>query len=122
MTELRKKDLRAVAKYAAVFSAPGFSPGEWQGATYFKLAPELHDFLHAAYEITPKDFDWPSWAAVGREIEADQRKLAAADLETIRRLLLVHVRTERFCEGHLAAAIEDGRLVRVLQRLGELAA
>jgi hypothetical protein len=68
------------------------------------------------------DFDWPSWASVGREIEADPEKLAAADLETVTKLLTIVVRSERFSEGSIAAAIKDGRLVRLLSRLGELAA
>jgi len=36
--------------------------------------------------------------------------LERADLETIRKLLTLHVRKERFCEGHLLGMFESGHL------------
>jgi hypothetical protein len=121
-----REALRAVALYAEVFSALGFSPGRWcssdEGYTWFESAPAVLEFEQAAYSAgLVVDFDWPSWAPVGREIEADPERLAAADLDTVTKLLTVAVRSERFAEGHLAAAIKDGRLVRILSRLAVLA-
>ena len=43
--------------------------------------------------------------------------LEPADLETIRKLLTLHVRKERFCEGHLLGMFESGHLTKLLRRL-----
>jgi len=35
-------------------------------------------------------------------------------------LLTIHVRKERFCEGHLACVCESGHIVSVLKKLKQL--
>ena len=119
-----KEAMGALAHFGRVFSAPGFSAGRWaDDGPYFEQAPELSDFVQAAYEggFILRDFDWPAWAEVGKQIEADPARLAEADLDTVQKLLTCHIRSERFSEGHLSGAIADGRLVRLLARLAMLA-
>jgi len=65
-------------------------------------------------------FDWPAWQDEAQRICYEPGLLESADLETIRRLLTLHLRKERFCEGHLAAVCEEGLMLRTLQRLKEL--
>ena len=52
----------------------------------------------------------------------DPEKVATASLEDVRRLLTLHMRKERFCEGHMAEMIRSGHIVALLRRLDSLAA
>jgi Family of unknown function (DUF6508) len=64
-------------------------------------------------------FDWPSWRERD-ELDADPRKLAAADLTDIVKLLTAHTRAERFVDGHWYGLLRSGRLVAVLRRLAAI--
>ena len=46
--------------------------------------------------------------------------IAAASFAQIKTMLTYCVRLERFCDGHWAAMIRDGRIAAILQRLGQL--
>ena len=50
----------------------------------------------------------------------DPAALAAADFDTVRRLLTLHVRADRFNAGHLGAVARSGHLAAVLRRLRAL--
>jgi hypothetical protein len=66
------------------------------------------------------DFDWPDWQKRAERYTLDPRKVAAARIGTIRKLLTTHVHKDRFCEGHLAAMFENGHLMAILQRLRDI--
>ena len=74
--------------------------------------------LHEHGFIRP--FDWGGWQSEAERYVEDPAQLQRADLETICKLLTIHVRKERFCEGHLAAMFECGHLTAVLRRLADL--
>jgi hypothetical protein len=65
-------------------------------------------------------FNWGAWQDEAERICYEPGLLEKADLETIRKLLTLHLRKERFCEGHLAAVCEDGLMLRTLLRLKAL--
>lgn len=66
-------------------------------------------------------FDWSAWmAAYGRRLASDPSALAAASLEDCRRLLVAHVRGDRFIEGHLGSALRDGQVQAILTRVDRL--
>jgi hypothetical protein len=65
-------------------------------------------------------FDWPSWQDEAERICNEPGELEKADLETIRKLLTLHLRKERFCEGHLASICESGLMLSTLLRLKAL--
>jgi hypothetical protein len=65
-------------------------------------------------------FDWPGWQGEAERICGDPETLKGADLETVRKLLSLHLRKERFCEGHLAAVCESGLMLSTLERLRAL--
>ncbi|HMA77226.1 MAG TPA: DUF6508 domain-containing protein [Candidatus Krumholzibacteriaceae bacterium] len=88
------------------------------GASY---AEPLMAFMHAFYESGLLiSFDWTNWQEEATRIYKDPGLIERADLETIRRLLTMHIRKERFCEGHLASVCESGHIVLILKRLKEL--
>ncbi len=63
------------------------------------------------------DFDWGAWQGSARKYFDDPTKIERAKAGTIQKLLITHVREDRFCEGHLAEMIECGHIVALLRRL-----
>lgn len=57
-------------------------------------------------------FDWPSW-----DVKQALNDIDTADLETLRKLLTVFVRKERFCGGFLAGLCSNGMVQKILLRL-----
>lgn len=121
-----KTDLLAVASYADVFARDGFSAGRWETKPgvlpMFMQSREVSDFVRAVYDHRVfLSFDWPTWQKAGERIASNDDVVAVADLETIRRLITVPLRQDRFSDGFLSAWVESPRAVCVLRRLGELA-
>lgn len=85
------------------------------------LSGRASDFFYACYDAKfVQDFDWQRW---GDEHEADLRSAAfigQSDLAAIVRLLTVHFRTDRFCDGHLLSVMRDGTIRKILSRLNEI--
>lgn len=62
-------------------------------------------------------FDWPAWQEEGRRYVADGALIESADLATLCRLYTLHVRKDRFCEGHFAAMLMNGHIAALTRRL-----
>jgi O-acetyl-ADP-ribose deacetylase len=79
------------------------------------------DFEKALYEENIiYVFDWVSWHAEAEKYFKDTELLKDADLDTLRKLLTLHARKERFCSGHLAHMIESGHFLNILKRLKDI--
>lgn len=93
---------------------------------WFEPGPELAAFVQAAYDndwICVKD--WPDWLerAGNRAISHDATAIRArATAEDLFAILTVHIRGDRFSEGHLAAMVETGVIEAVLDRAAVLEA
>ncbi|MFI5297240.1 MAG: DUF6508 domain-containing protein [Polyangiales bacterium] len=121
-----REDLLAVTAYADVFDAKGFSAGKYDtksgGLPTFDLSPQVGALVNDIYARRILfSFNWPSWAEEGRRLEGDDQALARADVLTLRKLLTMHVRADRFSDGHVAGLVRSGQMSRLLRRLGELA-
>lgn len=66
-------------------------------------------------------FDWMAWDE-GRRILADPELLAAADLCTVRKLLVALARADHFGESAFLEALEAGQIAAILRRLAVLRA
>lgn len=88
----------------------------------YDYAPEVDRFHQVLYEsgFLAFAFDWLDWQDTAEEYVEHPKRLAGADLTTLRKLLLTHIRKERFSSGHLAAMIDCGHILAVLQRLDVL--
>nr|WP_281354525.1 DUF6508 domain-containing protein [Pseudomonas akapageensis] len=72
--------------------------------------------LYATRFMAP--FDWMKAFSGSKRAEMEDASLLdTADIEQVRRLLIAHVRADRFCPGHLSSIIRDGYLDRALDRL-----
>lgn len=82
---------------------------------------ELQREAHRAGLVT--SFDWPTWmTGRGRELAGDLDEIGRASLEECRRLLVAHLRRDRFVHGHLQTAIERGDVPALLRRAGAITA
>jgi ADP-ribosyl-[dinitrogen reductase] hydrolase len=123
--EVRLQQIDAILKYLPVFEKPDYQFGRWvepEGQfPYFSFSPEVDEFIDALHRqgmIIP--FDWTSWRKEAECYQTDSEALETADLLTLRKLLTVHVRAERFAEGHLASVFESGHITAILHRLKQI--
>jgi len=119
---LSTADIDAVLQFLPILEADGFVFGEWhsQEGTFphFNFSAEADRFHRCLYDNNwIVSFDWPQWQEEAECLCASPEMLECADLETIRKLLTLHVRKERFCEGHLLGMYKSGHLTRLLRRL-----
>ena len=104
----------------------GAGTGEWiiEPGVFpaFVFSDELMRFRSALSEAgVMVPFDWTGWLdEEGRAIHETPGGVESADLETLRKLLVAHVRNDRFTEGHLAGAVQDGHIGRIVSRVREL--
>ncbi len=83
---------------------------------------KVNEFVKALYDQNiAYSFDWISWEPEAEKICNNLEKLKSADLDTLRKLLTLHIRKERFCNGHLAHMIKSGHIIVILKRLKEIA-
>lgn len=122
-----------IAPFAAVFD-PEFVSGSWGGGgsrdgvvemPYFQLSPEAGAFVQAAYAahwVRP-EIVWSDFAAGAdyRSMREDPTTIATADADLLARLLTTLIRGDRFNEGLLAGAFDDGTLPAVARRMAVLA-
>ena len=71
-----------------------------------------------------ESFDYLSWAQERNAHTASIKDVAAevknADLEELRKLMTMHIRIERFSEGHIQKLYEEGFFHRFFEKLNEL--
>lgn len=120
-----KARIDAILAYLPILETPGFKfgevisrPGEFG---YASMAREVDAFVQALYDnrwVEP--FPWVEFQDEAEGYFEHPERLATVDLETIRKLLTLHVRKERFCDGHLLDMLEKGHIQAILRRLANL--
>jgi hypothetical protein len=86
-----------------------------------KLSVTAASFVAACNEENfVQPFDWCSWSEAHQAEINDDAFILNLDLHGIVMLLTTHIRTDRFCDGHLLSAFESGAIVRILDRLQEI--
>jgi hypothetical protein len=127
--------LGRLAAHLPVVASEHFQVGVWEvpqadisgirALTYFVLTPEMEELIATAYDDSwvLRDFDWQAWASTPEAVRLreDPSYLLRASIEQLEKFLTLLVRQERFSEGSLAAAHENGLLVRILRRAAALA-
>ena len=123
--EVGPTQLDVVLSFLALLDRPGYAFGEWHTPKgqfpFYAMSDEVMGFVQALYDQgIVFSFDWPSWQEEAQRYVTDPTALAAADLLTLRKLLTVHVRKDRFVEGHLAGVLESGHIANILRRLEQI--
>ncbi len=119
------EEIDAVLMFLPVFEQKNFVPSRVEAPpgqlSYPVLSDELEQFLSAVYENGfVSSFNWIAWQQEAQCYLVQSDLLGSAELQVIRNLITVHVRKERFCEGHLPAMVENGHITAILHRLKEL--
>ena len=86
---------------------------EWPG-----ILRELTSAIQASGLM--QDFDWMSWDGEAGRHYQDPSLLSTAELDSVGKLLTLHINIERAVPGHLAGVCSSGHLQAVLRRLREL--
>jgi hypothetical protein len=75
-------------------------------------------FQHIVYAMPIIiDFDWPGWNE-GRNIASNKNfDFNTIDIPTNCKLITAFVRNDRFCEGVLAGAFEEGIILKILKSI-----
>jgi len=123
ISDVGAEALDAVLAFLPVFAQPGVVFGKWHTPEgqhpYYAESTDVRAFvstLHQHHITFP--FDWPSWQQEEANRYVDRPEtMAQADLLTLRKLLTVHIRADRFVEGHLAHMLENGHVISILRRL-----
>ena len=118
-------DWPAVLRFLPVFERSDFVFSEWITSAntfpYCNYNDDVVAFMTALYDAgVVADFNWPDWQQDAEIFVADRKKVAEADLWTLQRLLTLHVRKERFCEGHLDAMLKSEHITAILRRIAEI--
>jgi O-acetyl-ADP-ribose deacetylase len=66
------------------------------------------------------DFNWPQWQEEAKDYIDNIATLKKADLETLQKLITLHVRKNRFCDGHLVSIIKSGHIGDIFHRAKEI--
>ena len=127
MTPASEPRVGRLLTFLPLFEQPGYSYGEWRSPpgqfAYFAANEDVGRFIQVLYEdgwIEP--FDWARWQPRAEALYRDPAAIARARLSTLRKLLTLHARKDRFCEGHLASMLGEGHIVAILRRIAELRA
>lgn len=127
-------DLKTLAPWAADFNNRDFSFGRWAGgenvdgviqSANFAFSDAAQDFLSAVSDghwVRP-EINWSGETerAEFYRLRDDPDAIACASVEQIAHLLTTLVRGDRFNEGMLAKAFNDGILRQTLDRVQALA-
>ena len=62
-------------------------------------------------------FDWVKWQDEADKYFKEPELLDSADLITLRKLMTVIFRKERFCSGFINTVIDTGMILKILERL-----
>ncbi len=83
---------------------------------YAVYSDAVHRTIQSLYALgAVVAFDWPAWEGVDRY--RGDRELDAATVAHAVRMVTAIIRADRFCEGTIAATLDDGTFLAALRRL-----
>lgn len=118
-----------LVEYIPVFEREGFSYGEWperrqvglvlELPTTPALSPEADAFVRDLWRagFVLQDASWPMWRGEAQRARDGE---APADVDALRRVFTVAVRTDYAMPGFLLQFLREGTALRLLRRLREL--
>lgn len=125
--------LAGLAAFLPVFEQEGFKFGEWAGGNrlecgaiqmpWYKLSDEAMRFYEAVYNLEwVVAFNWGKWSETdeSRYFFDNPGRIEHATVEQIEKLITVCIRSDRFVEGALEGAFEDGYLTAIVRRADSL--
>ena len=65
-------------------------------------------------------FDWMDWEEGRKIIESETKDFSGVDKYTLCKLIIVHIRNDRFCDGWLISRFSDGTILNILKELKKI--
>ena len=123
---LSKENIELILQYISYFEKNN-NFGEWKGGNknkdgtislpYFEYSDEVYQFIKLLYKTDfIVKFNWSKWDE-GKKIINDKDLISQANLLTLRMLMTVIIRMDRFFEGSLLDRIKNGTILNILYRL-----
>jgi hypothetical protein len=123
-------DVDAVLQYLSYFANPNnkfyeIDESPLNMPNILNIEPYIYsekvsEFIRTLYRCNfIQEFDWIS-SDECEKYQKDPHLIGDINLETIIKLLTTHVRADRFVSGHLVSVIDNGHLLKILQRLAEI--
>jgi hypothetical protein len=88
---------------------------------WIQYSEEVNKFIKNFYESELVEYDYLEVLEKFESIENIESRIEVESLDNIRALLTFYIRRERFGEGYIVDAIDDGIILRILYRIRELA-
>ena len=88
---------------------------------YYTPSPIAMEFVGGLDEkglLVP--FDWMAWSNTADSYIRNPESLLDASADVCFKLLFLHIRADRFTDGHLAKMLESGHIITILKRLREI--
>ena len=124
-TDAATANWNAAIAFLAVFEAPGYTFGRWHQPEgqmgYYEYSPDVLAFIETLSTASVTvDFAWGPWQPYALRYWEEPSRLDRARLRTLRKLLTLHLRKDRFVEGHFAEMLESGHITAILRRAAYL--
>jgi hypothetical protein len=129
----QQERLKALAYFVPIFMEPGFQFGSWEkpapdesgvlSLPWFTLSKAASDFESVCYEFEwVSQFDWSGWreTATSKRLMESSEQVSTASAGELAKMLTVFIRGERFYDGTLNSAFDQGFLTAIVQRAAAL--
>lgn len=120
-----KEHFAALAAFVPALEAASFKSGEWAGGEtdgdgvitmpWFNQNADMSAFIDACYPLMLKGFAWPEWIHT-EDADRVQADFSVATEEEVRKVITAMIRQERFVEGLLASACQNGTFLKIARR------
>jgi hypothetical protein len=87
---------------------------------WIQYSEEVNEFINNFYESDLVEYDYLEVLEKFGKIEDIESRIELESLDNIKALLTFYIRRERFGEGYILDAIDDGLILRILYRIREL--
>jgi hypothetical protein len=86
----------------------------------FESSRVVDEFVKRAYDNNiVVSFDWMQWEEGRKIIESETKDFSGLDKYTLCKLLIAHIRNDRFCDGWLISRFTDSTILNILKELRE---
>lgn len=87
----------------------------------FESSKVVDEFVKRSYDNNlVVSFDWMQWDEGRKIIESKSKDFSGLDKYTLCKLLIAHIRNDRFCDGWLISRFTDGTILNILKGLREI--
>lgn len=116
------EQLDAVLGFLPTLENPDFVPSTMDlkpgVMPYHVFHEDMIRFVRTLYECGfVVEFNWPDWQDEAVHIFESPDLISAADLLTIRKMITVHVRKQRYLDGHISEMVSCGHIAQLLRRV-----